>query len=166
MEQNPNLGFPPAWLQLHTRAVTFTGQCILLIFWLHCSLLQMKRESQGNPEGFPTASRYGGILPWTSGGGRECCILPNLQYWPTSSASLFSMFTGDKAIFCSQAFSGLCYLKQISLASQRQHAEQSIMCILCLPKPLGQSLTEENVSLLKKCIIFTQPEDRADIKWS
>lgn len=42
MEQNPNLGLPPAWLQLHIRAVTLPRQCTLLIFWLHCSSLQMK----------------------------------------------------------------------------------------------------------------------------
>ena len=112
-------------------------------------------------------SQYGGILPWTSvsasGGGAKCCILPNLQYWPTSSDLLCSMSTGDKAVFCSQAFSGLCYLKQISLALQRQSAEQSIMCTLCLTKPIGQTLPEEKISLLKKCIIFTQPQDTADM---
>lgn len=35
MEMEQNLDLPPAWLQLHTGAVTFFRQCTLLIFWLH-----------------------------------------------------------------------------------------------------------------------------------
>lgn len=104
---------------------------------------------------------------WTSvsasGGGGKGCILLNLQYWPMSSYLLSSKSTGDKAVFCSQAFSGLCYLKQITLPLQRQSAEQSILCTLCLTKPIGQTLPEEKISLLKKCTIFTQTQDTADV---
>lgn len=75
----------------------------------------------------------------------------------------FRITTGDRAGVCSQALSSLCYLKQISFALQRQSAEKSIMCTLCLTRPIGQILPEEKIKLWKKWIIFTQPQDRDDM---
>lgn len=73
------------------------------------------------------------------------------------------MSTGEEAVFCSQAFPCHWYLKQHSLALQRQRAEQSIMHTLCLTKPIKQIPNEEDSSL-KKRILLTQPQDTADMQ--
>lgn len=108
------------------------------------------RASHGNLGGLPAVSQYGGTIPWASGSPQEETAAFYLMFSAGPQAVTYflacpqDVSCGD---FCSQALSGLCYLKQISFALQRQSAEQSIMCTLCLTKPTGQILPEEKIRL-------------------
>lgn len=137
--------------------------------WLFANEVNCLRVSQGtledHPGSFSTEEPSPGLqdhLRWL----RKLLLFFNLQHWPTSSDLLCAMCTGDRAVFCRQALSGLCYLKQISFALQRQSAEQSIMCTLCLTRPIGEILPEEKIRLWKKCIILLSHETEMTREWS
>lgn len=159
------LALPPAWFQLHIRAVTSTKQSMLLIL---CGSWQMKwiaweylrgpwRITQGHSaqRNHPLGSRI------TSGGWGNCCF--SLIFNTGPQVVTYSVPCAQET---EQYSAGLCYLKRISFALQRQSAEQSIMCTLCLTRPIGEILPEEKIRLWKKCIILLSHETEMTREWS